>query len=422
MYKLNTIKQSILAVSIAAFVTGCGGGGGGSTTSATTSTGAAISNASETDAAVALSNASETDAAVAISNASKTHTAVAISNTSTDKETSISNLSQKSKAVQSGQVKNSATGKGLADVKVSIGDLTTTTDAEGYYSFSHLSASEEAVVNFEKEGYLLGSKKIQLRSLSGEDTQSSNYLEYSMFAYDYQWDQKSSDEISSPRINIDASVSYTNTKGKLYNGMMSVNLTILDNNEEELLNAFPGTFKGINSNGTLVQFETYGLISISLKDSNGNALSFAEGETGTVIFNKVSSSEKPDTLPLWYYDYEQGLWFEEGSAQLQADGSYKGEISHLGTWSLNKPLEEEAGIYRGRILNKDGLPLSEVRLQAIGDNWISSDLSTDENGVFEIAVIPGKTFKLAAYNYKGKYKACYNNTVEAIASGDISEK
>jgi len=383
MYKLNTIKQSILTVSIAAFVTGCGGGG--TTASATTATGAAITNASATEV----------------------------------KETGISNLSQKSKAVQTGRVKDSATGKGLADVKVSIGSVSTTTDADGYYSFSDLTASEEAVVTFEKEGYLLGSKKIQLKSLPGEETPSSNYLEYSMYTYDYQWDYNISDGIHGGAIAIDAS--YLDTKGNPYSGTITAELTVLNNNEEALLKAFPGAFKGINNNGTLVQFETYGLISISLQDIHSNELSFAEGETGTLIFNKVSSSEKPDTLPLWYYDYDQGLWFEEGYAQLQADGSYRGNISHLGTWSLNKPHEEEAGIYRGRVLDKEGSPLSEVRLQAIGDNWVSSDLSTDENGIFEIAVIPGKTFKLAAYNYKDKYKASYNNTIEAIASGDISE-
>ncbi len=138
-------------------------------------------------------------------------------------------------------------------------------------------------------------------------------------------------------------------------------------------------------------------------------------------FDAVSSLEKPDTLPLWYFDYEQGSWIEEGYAQLQEDGSYKGEISHLGTWSLNKPLEEEAGMYRGRILNADGSPMSSIRLYAVGENWISSDLSTDEDGVFEIKVIPGRTFKLSAYDYKNKFGADYNGILAAIASGDIVE-
>ena len=40
---------------------------------------------------------------------------------------------------------------------------------------------------------------------------------------------------------------------------------------------------------------------------------------------------------------------------------------------------------------KQGPPTSNVRVHAVGDKWISSDLSTDENGLFEIKVIPGNS-------------------------------
>ena len=96
--------------------------------------------------------------------------------TSTSNETT-STSTPTSKAVHSGQVKDSSTGNALADVKVSLGKSTTTTDENGFYSLSDLITSEEVVVNFEKEGYLIGSTQIQLKSLSGDDTISSNYLE-----------------------------------------------------------------------------------------------------------------------------------------------------------------------------------------------------------------------------------------------------
>ncbi len=326
------------------------------------------------------------------------------------------------KAVHSGQVKDSATGNGLADVKVSLGESTTTTDENGFYTLSDLTASEEAVINFEKEGYLLGSTQIQLKSLSGDDTDSSNYLEYSMHAHNSQWEYDGTEEISGAHILINDSTVYTDTEGNPHSGSVTTGLTFLDVTTDEGKTLFPGTFKGINTNGTMVQFDSYGLISLTLKDSNGNRVSIADGETVTLTFDAVSSLEKPNTLPLWYYDYEQGLWVEEGYAQLQEDGTYKGDVSHLGTWSLNRALEDEAGIYRGRIINEDGSPMSDVRVHAVGENWISSDLSTDENGMFEIEVIPGSSFQLKAYNYKNKYGANYNGTIAAIASGEIVEE
>ncbi len=115
------------------------------------------------------------------------------------------------------------------------------------------------------------------------------------------------------------------------------------------------------------------------------------------------------------------MWIEEGYAELQDNGTYSGEISHLGTWSLNRPLEGEPGIYRGRIVYEDGTAAKNIRVYAIGTNWINSDLSTDVDGFFEIKVIPGSSFKLKAYNYKDKYGATYNGSLPAIASGDIVE-
>ena len=325
------------------------------------------------------------------------------------------------KAIHEGQVKDSITRNGLPDVKVSIGDSTTRTDENGYYIFSDLTPSDEVVVNFEKEGYLLGSTKIQLKSLSGDNTTASNYLEYTMRAHNYQWDYDNTGEIDNAYLNIDASVSYSDLEGNPYTGTISAELTILDIATDEGKSLFSGSFKGINSNGDIVLFESYGLISIQLKDNNANTLSFANGETGTLTFDKISSQEAADTIPLWYYDYDQGLWFEEGYAELKEDGTYRGEISHLGTWSLNIPLEEDPGIYIGRIIDVNGAPIGDVRVYAVGENWVSSDLTTNENGVFELHVIPDESFELTAYDYENKYAASYDRSIAAISSGDVVE-
>ena len=332
-----------------------------------------------------------------------------------------SSIISNNKVSHSGQIKDSTRNKGLANVIVSLGKYSTNTDENGFYTLSGLGEAEETIVTFEKEGYLQGSKQIQLKYLAADNTTASNYIEYSMYTYDYQWDYNSNEAILSPRIAIDASVSYVDNEGEAYDGSITASLTILDNDDETLMTAFPGTFKGINSNGTLVQFETYGLIHISLKDINHNILHFANNETGTLIFQPTSTMQNINTLPLWYYDYVQGVWIEEGYVELQADGNYKGEISHLGSWSLNKPLEKDPGIFHARILDADGAPARDMRVHAIGSNWASSDLSTDENGFFTIEVIPDSNFKLQSYDFKEKYQANYGGTISAIASGDIVE-
>ncbi len=365
------IKQSILILSLATLLAGCGGGSS-STSAGTTAT----------------------------------------------TSTSSTSIPTK-KAIHSGQVKDSSTGNGLVNVKVSIGESTTTTDENGFYTLSDLTENEEAVINFEKEGYVLGSTIIQIKRLSGDNTISQNYLEYAIDTYDYQWSYDGQTEVSGSNVDIAANV-YTDTAGDSYNGEVTTELEILDVTSQEGKTLFPGAFEGENTNGETVQFESYGLISLVPKDASGNILNFTDGSTVTLTFDTVTSLDD-QIVPMWYYNNAQDTWIEAGYAERQENGTYQGEISHPGTWSLSKPLENAPGIYRGRIVYEDGTPAQDIRIYAIGSNWSSSDLSTDEEGIFEIEVVPGNSFQLLAYNYKDKYEAVYNATIPAIASGEIVE-
>ena len=345
---------------------------------------------------------------------------------STTSTTSTTSAIHSDKAVHSGQVTDSSTGSGLGNVTVSIGDAIATTDGNGYYTLSDLTASEEAIVNFEKEGYFLGSTHIQIKSSSEEDTTTApNYLEHKMYAYSEAWNNgkpwtyESQNGATDGAVEVPAGTVHTDETGTVYNGTVTARWVFKDTMTTEGRDAFPGSFKGINTNGVLVPFVSYGLTSLKLENESGASLSVSEPIS--LILPSVTGTTQ-DTLPLWYYDYDQGLWVEEGYAERQSDSTYRADISHPGTWSLSQPIEEEVGIYRGHIVNENGSPMSDVRLHATGDNWISSDLSTDEDGMFEIEVIPDSSFQLKAYDYKNKFGANYNGTISAIASGDIVEE
>ena len=234
-----------------------------------------------------------------------------------------------------------------------------------------------------------------------------------------EWTYESQNGAIGGAVEIPAGSIHTDRTGNAYNGIVSVHWVFKDTMTAEGRDAFPGAFKGINTNGVLVPFVSYGLTSLELEDESGASLSLSENIT--LVLPSVTGTTE-NILPLWYYDYGQGLWVEEGYAERQSDGTYRADISHPGTWSLSQPIEEEVGIYRGHIIDEDGSPMSDVRLHAVGDNWISSDLTTDEDGMFEIEVIPGSSFQLKAYDYKNKYGANYNGTIAAIASGEMVEE
>jgi hypothetical protein len=326
-----------------------------------------------------------------------------------------------------GQVKDSATGEGIANVQVSVGDAVTTTDESGHYTLLEVNTTKKAVVSFEHENYFHNSAVIQADQFSeGTDKISPNYLEYELAPYEQQnaYDSLNGtvlDLANSASISLPASA-YSDGSGTEYIGEIVPQVAYLDPTTNTGKTSFPGLFEGKDSSGEMVLFGSYGLISVTLEDTDGKALDLSEGAQATLTFPALSGLEEQNIIPLWYYNYEEGMWIEEGYAELQADGTYQGTVTHLGTWSLNAPLEDAAGVYRGRIVYIDGISVKDARVTATGPNWVRSDLSTDEDGYFEVAVLPGSSFQLKAYNYKWQYEAKHSGTIPAISAGDIVEE
>ncbi len=322
-----------------------------------------------------------------------------------------------------GVVKDSTTGEGIANVQVSVGSYSAITDAQGYYELANIPADDRAVVTFDAEDYARNSAVVQIdQYLEGTSTISPNYLEFALDKYSETNTGDSENELAWNVENgfglyIPGGI-YTDAAGNAYNGQVTARRVYRKQSESSTDVAFPGTYSGKNSSGAIVPFVSYGFVVIDLTDANGSAL----GVSDNITLTFPATGATDEIIPLWYYDYDQGLWIEEGYAQLQADNSYMGTISHTGTWSLSKPVDIPAGVFRGRILNEDGTPASDVRVYAVGDNWVSSDLSTEADGSFEIEVIPDSSFQLEAYNYKDKYKAMYTGTISAIASGAVVEE
>ena len=325
-----------------------------------------------------------------------------------------------------GQVKDSVTGVGIANVQVSVGDAITTTDELGHYALLDVNTTVRAVVNFEHQSYFHNSTLIQADQFSeGTDQVSSNYLEYELATNEQQepYDSQASIVLNltnSASITLPAAV-YNDPSGNGYIDEIIPDVAYLDPTTDSGKATFPGVFEGKDSSGNIVLFGSHGLITATLKDVNGDTLSLSEGATATLTFPTIASLKEENIVPLWYYDYNLGLWIEEGYAELQSDGTYKGEVSHLGTWGLNMPLEATPGIYRGRIVYIDEIAVKDARVIAIGPNWVRNDLSTDADGMFEIGVLPGDDFQLVAYNYKWNYEAKSNSVIPAIASGDTVE-
>ncbi len=314
-----------------------------------------------------------------------------------------------------GHITDKETGVALEGVQVNVGGCVTTTNAQGDYILMNIAATDKGVVTFSLEGYYKNSIVIQIDEyIEGTTDLSPNYSVVEMDKYISQWSYDSQTVVSGAHVGIPAGM-YINHDGSPYTGQVTAGLSYRTSTEKGTDIVFPGEYKGEDSNGIMIPFVSYGFAVVDLKDESGNTLSISEDIT--LIFEATGATV--ESIPLWFYDYEKGIWIEEGYATRLADGTYEGTVSRPGTWSLNQPLEDSSGIYTDRIVYPDGTPVKNLRVHAVGDNWISTDLTTDENGEFEIEVIPGQAFTLEACHYIDKYRAAYNGVISAVAPGDM---
>lgn len=76
-------------------------------------------------------------------------------------------------------------------------------------------------------------------------------------------------------------------------------------------------------------------------------------------------------------------------------------------------------VYTDRIIDTNEKAVPNLRVDAISDNWIRTDLATNENGEFEIEVIPGEKFTLQVYDSEKNTYATYSGKITVDAAGDI---
>jgi uncharacterized repeat protein (TIGR02543 family) len=120
--------------------------------------------------------------------------------------------------------------------------------------------------------------------------------------------------------------------------------------------------------------ESYGLMEFDLVDQNGMPIETLPGEAkvcmkipGTLT---VSAGQ---SIPLWWYDPDAGLWREEGAGTVEerADGSFWvcGTVSHFTWWNYDEPIETHACFKFSFVKEADGTPVTGLEWYAEGVSY-----------------------------------------------------
>ncbi len=186
-------------------------------------------------------------------------------------------------------------------------------------------------------------------------------------------------------VNGDARVilpeNYIDENGNPYEGVVTVSAHWIDPFHHDLGDIMPGELRGINQAGVQQALISYGMMAVELEGENGQLLQLAAGETATLKFplsnNALASA--PNSIPLWYFNENTGLWEEEGSAVLE-NGYYVGEVSHFSFWNCDVPADFVELV--GLVTDENNVPLPNVEIVITTQGMGCGYGYTDNHGYF----------------------------------------
>lgn len=287
----------------------------------------------------------------------------------------------------------------LPDVTVSIGDISTTTNSNGEFILRNVEPCDQARVNFSKAG-LIGNQKV-VEVAKGRTTYTSSTL---FLPVTQTFASTAGASITDGWATVDVPVdAFADAAGNPFTGNVLVEFKYFDPTQPGSIDAFPGNFYGTQTDGTETMFESYGFISASFFQASNPTveLNLADGKTAqlTSAIPYALQGNAPETIPMWYYDEDEGKWMEQGTAT-KVGTNYVGSVSHFTYWNFDHPINPDTqSTLTGRVMTADrGEPIEGAQVVATGVNYSGYTRAfSQEDGTFSITVKASATCTLQAF-------------------------
>jgi hypothetical protein len=223
-------------------------------------------------------------------------------------------------------------GASLSGVIVTAGTKADTTDAYGLFSLDEATVPKgRAVVLARKEGYHTGAKAASPGS-GGATPIGMRLMKKIIYSVNATAGGKVN-VAGGATLELPAGSLVTST-GSAYSGTARVAANFLAPANADFADFFSGDNAGLTSGDQEVGLVSLGVLRVELTASNGNPLKLADGKSATLRYPKPAGIDAPESMPLWYFDEEPGIWKEEGSATLK-DGAYEGAVTHFTDWNCD---------------------------------------------------------------------------------------
>lgn len=311
-----------------------------------------------------------------------------------------------------------------ADIK--IGSSTARTDQNGVFIIYDANVFEKfAYITATKTGYINGSRTIFPNS-------GINRVEIRMIPNTpvaVIQSGQSSEVTLSNQTKVIFDGAFEDLDGNGYTGPVSVSMFHLLPSDENLTALMPGALYAQDSAREQQMLETFGMLNVELKGSNGQKLQIADGHLA-IMQMKIDASQMttaPQTIPLWSFDEAKGYWKEEGVAEKQGN-YYEGKVSHFSWWNCDTFMK--LAYLTVKVTDSHSIPVTNVKIKLTinSSNFTSNYQNTNNEGLASgqipaDEIINVKVFDICdnlLYNQNvGPYNSSTNNIHEIILNSNI---
>lgn len=313
----------------------------------------------------------------------------------------------------SGYVKDTA-GNALAGVTIEAANLTTPTDAEGYFSLPDVPTGDQ-VVEIASAGYAPNYRRAII--LEGTKTYLPDVILMAVESYEIEATVGGAVATADDRCAVTFQPnSFVTASGAAYSGTVTVKLQAALPGDTYFDGVFPGRYEGVRTDDSTVLVQSFGFADVSIYDNAQVPLQLASGTTAALRLktDPGQTASAPASIPLWYLEPTDGRWHEEGAATLDGD-SYTGAVAHFTPWNVDQ-LRPGASVCRveGILRDQEGNPLpGGVVKGRVTGRGIGDEMVTGSGGQFSIRGAVDEPFQVWA-----TYGETVSEAVTVTLSGD----
>jgi len=290
----------------------------------------------------------------------------------------------------SGTVVVSSTGAALSGVAVTSAGRSVRSAADGSYTLTEVPTGDANVVTFELAGHAKGVLAV---SVAASATSRAD-VRLTPVGATRSFDSATAVTVavagSAAQVSLPAAGLVT-ASGAAFTGTATVEVTPINpaNDPTNMPGNYTAMAAGSNAPQTI---ESFGALSVTLKDGGGNPLNLAAGKTATIrIPLATRSPSAPATIPLFYFNETTGLWVQEGTATLAGTAPnqyYEGTVSHFTYWNADQVTDTIRVI--GCILDDRGDKVAGADVDSYGSDYSGHDhVTSNANCDFAVAIRRG---------------------------------